>query len=123
MKPNTMYIAFLFAAAGLAGTASAAGQASRTLPPVHVTAGAGFAGCVPLRASQACDDLRRAVLANFTRFELGMIYGNGPEYWPYASTGASERARTRLVKFLERYGQERVAGKAQLAELVAMALK
>jgi hypothetical protein len=104
MKLRSISIAITLA--GMTSIA-VAGNPVRVMGPVNVTPQASFAGCTPAHPSQACADLRAAVLGHFTPFELGVIYGATTPRLVWIDTGEKARLQKRLATFLAQYQQQR----------------
>lgn len=106
MKLRAISIAILFIS--VTGVATA-GDPVRLMGPVNVTSKASFAGCTPSHPSQACADLRTAVLSHFSPFELGVIYGATTPNLVWIQTGEKAHMQRRLTTFLMQYQQRRDA--------------
>lgn len=106
MKRRSIAIAITLA--GMASVA-VAGKPVRVMSPVTVAPQASFAGCTPPHPSQACTDLRNAVLGHFTPFELSVIYGTTTPRLAWIDTGERARLQKRLAVFLVQYQQHDVA--------------
>ena len=114
MKLRTIAIAIAIAA--LAGNAAAA-QTVETLQPVTIS-GATVAQCTPPNdhTGHACDNFNQWVRANFSKRELGMLFGASTSY-PESRIGGIERLQKRYQMLLHEYvaaqnvAGEQVAGK------------
>lgn len=106
MKLRAISIAVILI--GITGVA-VAGNPGRVMGPVNVTPQASFAGCTPTHPSQACADLRAAVLGHFSPFELGVIYGATTPGLAWTETGEKAHLQRRLAAFLVQYQQRRDA--------------
>lgn len=84
----------------LAGSALAAGRAplasAPVLPQVNVAA------CVPPTDAPQCAEFHRALRANFSQRELGMLFGASSVY-PEYRTGGIEHLRKRLDAMIQQY--------------------
>jgi len=100
MKLSAISIAIVIA--GIAGTAFAAGQ-GKTMQSVTVM-GAPAAECAPPNdhTGHACDAFNQLVRANFTRREIGMLFGASTSYPEYV-TGGVDRLQRRYQAVLQEY--------------------
>lgn len=99
MKLSAVSIAIILA--GIAGTA-AAGNAD-TLAPVDVS-GTAIAQCVPPddAGGSACDRFHDLIRANFTRREIGMLFGARSSY-PENRVGGFDRVQRRYQALVQAY--------------------
>ena len=100
MKLSAITIAIMLA--GLAGVASAAGQ-GKVMPEVNVQA-AGISACTPPNdtTGHACDAYDQILRANFSRREIGMLFGASTAYPEYL-TGGIDRLHKRYDVLLQQY--------------------
>ena len=100
MKLSAITIAIILA--GSAGGAFAAGQ-GKVMPAVNVQA-AGVAACTPPNdtTGHACDAYDQFLRANFSRREIGMLFGASTSY-PESLTGGIDRLHKRYDALLQQY--------------------
>ena len=100
MKLSAITIAIMLA--GLAGVASAAGQ-GKVMPEVNVQA-AGISACTPPNdtTGHACDAYDQFLRANFSRREIGMLFGYQTSY-PESLSGGIDRLHKRYDALLQQY--------------------
>ena len=114
MKLSTISIAIVLA--GVVGIASAAGQ-GKVMQPITVS-GAPVAQCTPPSdtTGHACDAFDQLIRANFSRREIGMLFGYQTSY-PESLTGGIERLQHRYQAVLQQYvaAQKGAAGNATVA--------
>ncbi|HEX7368891.1 MAG TPA: hypothetical protein VF284_01245 [Rhodanobacteraceae bacterium] len=101
MKLSAISIAIVLT--GIVGVASAAGQQGRVMPPVNVQGITGSA-CTPPNdtTGHACDSYDQFLRANFTRREIGMLFGYQTAYPEYL-TGGIDRLQRRYQVLLQQY--------------------
>ncbi|HEY7872429.1 MAG TPA: hypothetical protein VIC31_06870 [Rudaea sp.] len=98
MKLSAITIAIILA--GTAGIASAAGQ-DKVMPRINVQA-AGISACTPPSDAPACAEFHRWIRANFSRREIGMLFGASTAYPEYL-TGGIDRLQRRYQVMLQQY--------------------
>lgn len=100
MKLSAITIAIILASS--AGAASAAGQ-GKVMPEVNVQA-AGITACTPPNdtAGHACDGYNQFLRANFSRREIGMLFGYQTSY-PESLSGGTDRLHKRYDALLQQY--------------------
>ncbi|MBU6478521.1 MAG: hypothetical protein KGQ32_11385 [Xanthomonadaceae bacterium] len=100
MKLSAITIAIVLA--GMAGVAAATGQ-NQVLPSVNVQA-AGISACTPPNdtTGHACDGYNEFLRANFSRREIGMLFGASTSY-PESLTGGIDRLHKRYDALLQQY--------------------
>lgn len=100
MKLSAIYIAI--AMAGFAGVA-VAGQPHQTMQTVDVSSKA-LAECAPPNdtTGHACDAFNQLIRANFTRREIGMLFGASTAYPEYL-TGGIDRLQLRYQAVVQEY--------------------
>ncbi|HJR13801.1 MAG TPA: hypothetical protein VJ833_07880 [Rhodanobacteraceae bacterium] len=113
MKLSAISIAIVLA--GIAGVASAAGQ-SKIMQPVTVSS-AGISACTPPNdtTGHACDAFNQVIRANFSRREIGMLFGASTSYPEYV-TGGIDHLQRRYQAVLQEYvAAQQAASKADIA--------
>ena len=110
MKLNAIPLAIILA--GLAGSAVAGNQ--QDLPPVNVSAAVSLS-CEPPSDASACENFHRWIRANFSRREIGMLFGTRTNY-PEEQTGGIDRLHTRYEALLHEY----VAAQAAMGVHIAV---
>lgn len=98
-------ITLAIAVAGFAGTAAAADQQS--LPMVSVSAAVGSA-CEPPSDAPVCGSFHQWIRANFSRREIGMLFGDRTSYPEYL-TGGIALLRERYQARVQEYVAARIA--------------
>lgn len=106
-------ISIAFAIAGFAGTAAASNQ-NQALPPVQVSV-YDVSGCAPPTDASACEPFHYWVRANFSRREIGMLFGSRTSYPEYLTGGID-----RLQKRYQVLVQEFVAARSAAGEHIAV---
>ncbi|HEX7368897.1 MAG TPA: hypothetical protein VF284_01275 [Rhodanobacteraceae bacterium] len=108
-------LTFAIVAASLAGNAFAQGS-TQQMPPVAVS-GMDISGCTPPADAPACGAFHQAIRANFSRREIGMLFGSRTNY-PEGRTGGIDQLQRRYNAWLRGYiasqqavSNFRVAGK------------
>lgn len=114
MKSSTLAIAIVLA--GIAGAASAAGQ-DKVMGPITI-AGAPVSECAPPndQTGHRCDAFNQMLRANFSRREIGMLFGYQTSY-PESQTGGIDRLQKRYQAMLQEYVAAH--GRARKANLAA----
>jgi len=113
MKLSAISIAIVLA--GVAGIASAAGQ-GKVMKPITVS-GAPVAECAPPNdtTGHACDAFNQMLRANFSRREIGMLFGHQTSY-PESLTGGIDRLQRRYQAVVQQYvAAQRAANGANIA--------
>lgn len=100
MKLSAITIAIVLA--GAAGIASAAGQ-GKVMPEINVQAAA-ISACTPPNGTMGhvCDAYHEFLRANFSRREIGMLFGYQTSY-PESLTGGIDRLHKRYDALLQQY--------------------
>lgn len=113
MKLSAISIAIVLA--GVVGVASAAEQ-GKVMQTVNATA-LSSAGCLPPNdtTGHACDAFNQLIRSNFSRREIGMLFGASTPY-PESLSGGIDRLQRRYQAVLQEYvAAQQTASKASLA--------
>lgn len=94
-------------------TGAAVAGDGQTMAPVYVSA-ADFAACTPPNSSVACAGLHDWIRANFSKRELGMLFGARTSY-PESLTGGIDRLQARYHALVREYVAQLDASDGRIA--------